>query len=860
MTARRIVAWVGLALVAGASGSHRGLLAKPRLEPTSGTERNLASRSISYSPATRGLDISGERRKTCSKRDDVALRRCLAQAPSASPQTAVLPDRALLDQYCVACHNDRTRQAGLTLQTIDTDQIGQIAEEVEVWEKVARKLRSRAMPPPGRPRPDDAVYDAVAASLESALDRAAAADPNPGRPPIHRLNRVEYRNAVRDLLALDIDERALLPPDESGYGFDNIADVLAMSPVLLDRYMVAAEKVSRLALGDASIRPVVQTHTVPYTLWQDGRMSEELPFGSRGGLAVRHHFPLDGEYVIRLSLQRAYGNHIRGLGEANDIELRLDRRRISQFTVGGVGERAPWDAVSRPSLYEQTADEGLQVRVNVKAGTRLVSAAFLDRAAVAEGVLEPRPGVSSLAYSRDRNAAMALDSIEISGPYNARTPEDTSSRRRVFVCSPSEATQEESCAEEILSSLARRAFRRPVDDDDVEPLLSLYREGRNDGGFETGIQFALRGILIDPEFLFRVERDPAGVAPATAYRLSDLALASRLSFFLWSSIPDDELLDVAARDQLEDPAILEQQVARMLRDARSDALVENFFGQWLLLRNMRTVAPDTEAFLDFDENLREAMERETELFVESQVRDDRSVLDLLRSDYTFLNARLARHYGIPNVYGNHFRRVTTVDGHGRGGLLGQGSILTATSYPNRTSPTKRGLWVLENLLGSPPPSPPPEVPGLPDANHPDDGRSLSMRERMEVHRTSPVCASCHVRMDPLGFSLENFDGIGAWRTLEGGTPIDASSTLPDGASFEGPSGLRDLLLGQAERFAETVTEKLLTYALGRGVEYYDGPAVRAITRDAAASDYRWSKVILGIVESTPFQMRRSREP
>ena len=806
MTARRIVAWVGLALVAGASG-----------------------------------------------------RVSLAQAPSASARTAAPPHRALLDQYCVACHNDRTRQAGLTLQTIDTDQVGQIAEEVEVWEKVARKLRSRAMPPPGRPRPDEAVYDAVAASLELALDRAAAADPNPGRPPIHRLNRVEYRNAVRDLLALEIDERALLPPDESGYGFDNIADVLAMSPVLLDRYMVAAEKVSRLALGDASIRPAVQTYTVPYTVWQDGRMSEALPFGSRGGLAVRHHFPLDGEYVIRLSLQRAYGNHIRGLGEANDIELRLDRRRITQFTVGGAGERAPWDAVSRPSLYEQTADEGLQVRVNVQAGTRLVSAAFLDRAAVAEGVLEPRPGVSSLAYSRDRNAAMALGSIEISGPYNARAPEDTSSRRRVFVCAPSEATQEESCAEEILSRLARRAFRRPVVDDDVEPLLSLYREGRNEGGFETGIQFALRGILIDPEFLFRVERDPAGVAPATAYRLSDLALASRLSFFLWSSIPDDELLDIAARGQLADPAILEQQVARMLRDARADALVENFFGQWLLLRNMRTVAPDTDAFLDFDENLRQAMERETALFVESQVRDDRSVLDLLRSDYTFLNARLARHYGIPNVYGNHFRRVT-VDGYGRGGLLGQGSILTATSYPNRTSPTKRGLWVLENLLGSPPPSPPPDVPGLPDANHPDDGRSLSMRERMEVHRTSPVCASCHVLMDPLGFSLENFDGIGAWRTTEGGTPIDAASTLPDGASFEGPSGLRDLLLGQEERFAETVTEKLLTYALGRGVEYYDGPAVRTITRDAAASDYRWSQVILGIVESTPFQMRRSREP
>ena len=776
-----------------------------------------------------------------------------AQAPPSSPH------RALLDEYCVACHNDRAPQAGLSLQGIDADQIGQVAAEVEIWEKVARKLRARAMPPPGRPRPEEGVYDAVASTLETALDRAAAADPNPGQPPIHRLNRVEYRNAIRDLLALEVDERALLPPDESGYGFDNIADILAISPVLLDRYMVAAEKISRLAVGDASIGPSVQKHNVPYALWQDGRMSEELPFGSRGGLAVRHHFPLDGEYVIKLSLQRAYGNHIRGLGVANDIELRLDRRRLSQFTVGGNGERAPWDAVSRPTLYEQTADAGLEVRVDVQAGTRVVSAAFLEKAAVAEGVLDPRPAVSSLAYSRDRNAAMALDSIQISGPFNAITPEDTPSRRRLFVCYPSEIAEEASCAEEILATLARRAFRRPLATTDVEPLLSLYREGRHEGGFETGIQFALRGVLIDPEFLFRVERDPDGVPPATAYALSDLELASRLSFFLWSSLPDDELLDIAARGQLRDPATLERQVTRMLRDPRSDALLDNFFGQWLLLRNIRTASPDPDAFLAFDENLRAAMERETELFVESQVRDDQSVLDLLRADYTFLNARLARHYGIPNVYGNHFRRVT-VDGRGRGGLLGQGSILTATSYPNRTSPTKRGLWVLENLLGSPPPPPPAVVPGLPDADHPDGGRSLSMRERMEVHRTSPVCASCHVLMDPLGFSLENFDGIGAWRTAEGGTPIDATSTLPDGFRFEGPSGLRDVLLGRQERFVETVTEKLLTYALGRGVEYYDAPAVRQIAGDAAESDYRWSSLIVGIVDSTPFQMRRSREP
>ena len=783
-----------------------------------------------------------------------------AQAPEATPVPhASSSPRALLDRFCVACHNDRTRQAGLTLQSIDTGRVGHVAEEVEAWEKVVRKLRGRAMPPPGRARPEAEAYDAAAHVLETALDSAAAADPNPGRPPIHRLNRVEYRNAIRDLLALEIDERELLPPDESGYGFDNIADVLAISPVLLDRYMVAAEKISRLALGDAALRPATETYTVPYTLWQEGRMSEDLPFGSRGGLAVRHHFPLDGEYVIKIELQRAYGNHIRGLQEPNDVELRLDRARIGQFTVGGDGVRAPWNAVSRPSLYEQTADEGLEVRMEVKAGTRLVSAAFLDRTAVAEGVLEPRPGVSSLAYSRDRNAAMALDSIEISGPYSGATPEDTASRRQVFSCYPEAAAEEPGCAADILSTLARRAFRRPVDEADVEPLLALYEEGRREGGFEQGIQFALRGVLIDPEFLFRIERDPDGAAPAAAYPVTDLELASRLSFFLWSSLPDDELIDVAAAGRLHEPGVLETQIARMLGDRRSDAFIDNFFGQWLLLRNMRTVAPDPDAFLDFDENLREALEQETAYFVESQVRDDRSVLDLLRADYTFLNERLARHYGVPNVYGNHFRQVP-VAAHGRGGLLGQGSILTATSYPNRTSPTKRGLWVLENLLGTPPPPPPPEVPGLPDANHPEEARRLSMRERMEVHRISPVCASCHVLMDPLGFSLENYDGVGAWRTTEDGAPIDVSSTLPDGSRFAGPDGLRDILLGAEERFVETVTEKLLTYALGRGVEYYDGPAVRGIARGAAASDYRWTSMILGVVESTPFQMRRSREP
>jgi mono/diheme cytochrome c family protein len=768
---------------------------------------------------------------------------------------AISPQGAVLNRYCVTCHNDRLKTAGLALDKLDVNEVG---ADASVWEKVVQKLRSGAMPPAGRPRPDKTTYDSLVASLETSLDRAAEANPNPGRAPVHRLNRAEYTNAVRDLLGVEVDGRSLLPPDESGYGFDNIADVLSVSPALLDRYMIAAEKISRLAIGDPSMRPETQKYTVPYTLWQDDRMSEELPFGSRGGIAVRHHFPLDGEYQIKVVLQRAYQNPIRGLRERDDLEVRLDRQRIKLFTVGGDGPISRWAAVVRPSLYEQTADQGLEVRVHVKAGTRLVGAAFLEKSSVREGVLDPRPGVSSLAFARDRTAPMAVDSVQITGPYDGRMSDDTPSRRRIFVCYPAASHEEKACARKIVSTLARRAYRRPVTDIDVEPLLKLYDAGRAKGGFDEGIEFASRGILIDPEFLFRIERDPANAAPGTVYRLSDIELATRLSFFLWSTIPDEELLGLAERGKLKNPAILKQQVSRMLRDARSDALINNFFGQWLLLRNVRTRAPDPDAFPDFDENLREALERETELFVESQLREDRSVVDLLRANYTFLNERLARHYGIPNIYGNHFRRVTLRD-ETRVGLLGQGSILTVTSYPNRTSPTQRGLWVLDHLLGAPPPPPPPDVPSLPEPK-PGNAKFLTMRERMDQHRTNAVCASCHASMDPLGFALENFDGIGAWRTFEGNTSIDASGTLPDGSKFEGPAGLRSILLSRQGQFVQTLTEKLLTYALGRGVEYYDAPAVRKIARESAAGDYRWSSVILGIVNSTPFQMRRLQEP
>jgi len=762
--------------------------------------------------------------------------------------------RALLDQYCIACHNDQAPMANLTLQTVALDQVGQRADEIGVWERVVLKLRAREMPPVGLPRPQPTAYDQLASWLEASLDDAAASAPNPGRPVIHRLNRAEYTNAIRDLLALEIDGREHLPADDSGYGFDNIGDVLSLSPSLLERYMIAAAKISQLAVGDPGIRPTLQTYSVRPTLIQRGRMSEDQPFGTRGGLSVRHYFPLDGEYRVKIRLQRTHANQIRGLVEPQDIEVRFDRTRIAEFTVGGDGIINPWAAVMYASVYEQTADDGLELTIDVKAGIHAIAVAFPEKRGLPEGLLEPSLSSASYEFAGDRDTPMALGSIEISGPFNATRPADTPSRRRLFSCEPvGTIAGDQACATEILLSLARRAFRRPVTDDDLASLLGFYASGRADGGFDRGIQRALRAILVDPEFLFRIESQPTGVTPATAYRVTDVELASRLSFFLWSSIPDDELLVLAERGTLSEPDVLRRQVRRMLTDPRSSALVENFAGQWLYLRNLRSVAPDPDAFPEFDDNLREAFVRETELFVESQLREDRNVVELLTADYTFLNERLARHYGIPNVYGNHFRRVS-LDGGLRGGLLGQGSILTATSYPNRTSPTLRGKWILDNLLGAPPPPPPPDVPDLEDS---DTTSPRSVRERLEAHRVNPVCASCHARMDPFGLALEPFDAIGGLRTHDGGAFIDASVSLPDGSSFVGPAGLREYLLGNQERFIATLTKKLLTYALGRGLEDYDPPAVRQIVRAAAADDYSWSSLLIGIVESVPFQMRRS---
>ena len=780
--------------------------------------------------------------------------------PAAPP---VSQQRALLDQYCVTCHNETLKTADLMLDKMD---IGDVSEGAAEWEKVVRKIRTRQMPPPGMPRPGNAAYDSLAEYLEAELDRSAATDPNPGRPVIRRLNRTEYAYAIRDLIALEVDSDALLPSDESAHGFDNVGDALSVSPLLLERYLAAARKISRLAIGDSTIRPIFETYDVPSYLMQEQRTSEDLPFGSRGGVAIRHYFPLDGEYTIQIGLQRNARDYIRGLGEPHQLDVRLDGARIKMFTVGGdnkgqssgIFSSATQGDPEQEEYERNTAEAGLELRLPVKAGARVLGVTFLEKAPLPEGPLQPR--LTQIEFAPFKGGIPAIGSVTIGGPYNAKGAGDTPSRHKIFVCHPagnSTNMDEAACAKKILSTLARRAYRRPVTGKDVQTLLRFYEAGRSESGFVAGIGMALERMLISPEFLFRIERDPEGVAANTAYPVNDLELASRLSFFLWSSLPDDELLELAERGRLKDPVVLEQQVQRMLADGRAKALVSNFAGLWLQVRNLRSVSPDPEAFPYFDEELREAFQQETELFLESMLREDRSVLDLLNADYTFLNERLARHYQIPNVYGSHFRRVTLAgENENRRGLLGQGSILTVTSYANRTSLVLRGKWVMNNILGTPPPPPPPDVPFLKEQSK--DGKILSLRERMEQHRTNPSCASCHVVMDPLGFALENFDGIGHWRTDDGDSPVDSSGVLPDGSRFEGPIGLRKVLLDKEEQFVHTVTEKLLTYALGRGLEYYDAPAIRKIMREAAPNDYRWSALVRGIVRSTAFQMRRSR--
>jgi mono/diheme cytochrome c family protein len=768
--------------------------------------------------------------------------------------TATAARRALLDTYCVTCHNERTKTAGLLLDHAD---VGNIPAGAAVWEKVVGKLRSGAMPPAGRPRPDAVTTTAFVSWLETELDRSASASPNPGRPAIHRLNRVEYTNAVRDLLGLDIDGSSLLPADEAGYGFDNNGDTLSLSPALMGRYMAAAQTVSRLAVGDPTMRSTQERVNFPRN--QDARMSEDLPFGSRGGGVIPHYFPLDGDYVVKVRLRRVFNGRsaVFGADTREKLDVRLDGARLKLFEVGGecVGKMKeprcarPDTTRALPSEYERSIDLPLEVRFPAKAGLRSIQVAFLQRLAVEmEG---SGPSREPVGHGDDDIEDMMVDYLLIEGPINGKVPADTPSRRRIFVCRPGTGQTDTACATNILTSLARRAYRRPVTNRDVQPLLALYRAGRGSRGFEAGIQFAIEGLLVSPNFLARVERDPVVAAPRTAGRISDIELASRLSFFLWSSIPDDELLDAATRGTLSQPAVLERQVRRMLADPRSAMLVTNFAGQWLYLRNMHGVAPDPLLFPEFTDELRDAFVRETEMFIDSQIRDDHGVVDLLTANYTFVNEPLAKLYGIPNVYGTHFRRVTLTD-ENRYGLLGKAGILTVTSYATRTSPVLRGKYLLNNFLGAPPPPPPPNV----NTNlTPKPGEAdKSVRERLEEHRKNPVCANCHARMDPLGFALENFDGIGKWRTTDNHVPIDSAAKLPDGTAFNGPVEFRNVLLARRMEFVSTVADKLLTYALGRGTEYYDKPALRKIVRDAGP-DYRWSALILGIVKSTPFQMR-----
>ena len=779
-----------------------------------------------------------------------------AQQPSAraapgSAAEAEPPSRALLDRYCVTCHNERLRTGGLALDAVD---LGEAGAHAEVLEKVVRKLRAGQMPPAGRPRPDAPDVEAFAGALESALDRAAAADPNPGRVASRRMNRVEYVNAVEDLLGLRVDGAELLPSDMAGLGFDNNADVLSMTPALMARYTAAATKISRAAVGSPDNRPIRQVYALGFEQ-QDARMSEEMPFGAHGGLAARHLFPLDGEYVFAVRMKGGGGgggSGVVGIGEDDhEIELRIDHALVKRWSVGGrfpgpdpgVLIPIPDDDVEGKRLHEYrlNADKGLEARVPVEAGQRLVTVAFTDS--------NPTPFAG--AYGRP-----GIDQVHVSGPFGGAPPDDTESRRRIFRCRPAGAADEEPCAREILSALARRAYRRPVTGADVEPLLQFYRAGRADRDIDAGIERALEALLSMPQFLLRIERQPAGVRPGEVYRLTDLELASRLSFFLWRSIPDDELLDLAADGRLSDPDVLAGQVRRLLADRKAARFMNDFVGQWLQARNLNAQDPDGALFAGFNDTLRKAMLRETELFFESQVREDRPIPELLRADYTFLNEQLARHYGVEGVYGSRFRRAQWTDDR-RHGLLGHASLLTVTSYANRTSVVLRGKWVLETLLGAPPPPPPPNVPPLEEND--GGGPPASLRERMERHRSNPVCASCHSEMDQLGFALEHFDAIGQWRETDAGAPIDATIEWAD-RTIDSPRALREALAGKGTAFVRTVAEKLLTYALGRGVQYYDAPTVRQLVRDLQRDGYRWSSLLLGVAESAPFRMRRAPDP
>jgi len=761
-------------------------------------------------------------------------------APAPAAETA-----AVVNQYCVTCHNERLLTANFAIDHLNPEKVQQ---NPAMWEKVVRKLRTGTMPPPGSPRPAPEVYNATAAWLESELDRTAL--PNPGRPALRRLNRAEYGNAIRDLLDLPVDVESLLLPDDAAFGFDNIGDLLDVSPALLERYLTAADRVSALAVGDVSTAPGAQTFSARGDQSQNIDR-EGMPLGTVGGLRANYTFPLSGEYEFRVALLRNNLEGIRGLEHPHQLEISVDGERILLQTVGGDAENGRAGATITDK--SDATDARLRVRVPIQAGPREVVATFVRK--IGESTTRLRPFDRSNADTYESIGRPHVESLTVIGPFLTTGPGDTPSRRRIFICKPENKSpsrpsiDEEPCARKILSTLAQRAYRRPVTAADLDLLLPFYKEGRRKGSFDSGIQLALRRILASPTFVFRAESDPQNRDNA---RISDIELASRLSFFLWSSIPDDTLLDLASRNRLHEPAVLEAQLRRMLGDPRSDAMAENFAGQWLHLRNLDGINPNTDEFPDFDNDLRLAFQKESELFFSSIMREDRNVMDFLTADYTFVNERLAHHYGIPEIYGSRFRRVTLgPEFDMRRGLLGKGGVLMSTSRADRTSPVLRGKWILENLIGSPPPPPPPNVPPL-DAR--PGAKPRTIRERMALHR-APGCVSCHQLIDPPGFALEGFDAVGAWRTQEAGAPIDASSRLADGRTVNGVADLRNALAARPDAFAQVLTEKLMTYALGRGLQYYDMPVIRAIVRDSKAKNYSFTSVVLGITESVPFQMR-----
>ena len=765
----------------------------------------------------------------------------LTLAPDAYSADSPFNADQVLDQYCVRCHNPDDLAGELALDEADPrDPMANHA----LWENVIKKLKHRQMPPLGKRRPDDSTYDAMIASLESSIDAAVALNPNPGRTDtFRRLTRTEYQNAIRDLLALEIDAAALLPDDDVSYGFDNIT-VGGLSPTLLERYLAAAKHIARVALGRPLSTPKGEIITVPVERTQEDHI-DGLPFGTRGGANIRYTFPVDGEYDIQIRLMRNRDEQVEGLRESHEIELMLDGALVERFEI----------APPSDELTQFDVDRHLVARVQVEAGPRDLAAGFaVKSAALIE--TERQPNLAHFSFDRSPRVLPAIYSLSVMGPYNASGPGDTPSRERIFTCAPGESADEDQCATDIISTLMKRAYRRPITEQDLEAPLRFYAAAKVEGGFDKGIEMALRAVLTSPHFLFRMETEPLEHPGATPYEIADIELASRLSFFLWSSLPDDELRERAANGELSQPDAINEQIKRMLADPRSEALVTSFASQWLYLRNLASTSPSTRLFMDFDDNLRQSMRRETELFLDSILREDRSVLDMLRADYTFVNERLAKHYGIPNIYGTRMRRIELGGDTQRGGLLTQASVLTVTSYANRTSPILRGKWILANILGNPPDPPPPNVPSLKERS--STGEQRTLREQISAHREDPACAGCHNLMDPLGFALENYDAIGRWRTKDGDFPVDATGSLLDGVQFDGAVELQQAILRRPEIFVQTLTEKLMTYALGRGLEHYDAPAVRKIVREAAQQDFRFSAIITGIINSAPFQMRSTQ--